>query len=166
MPSADAWHSVKGPSPWPGRHGGFPLPSAVVALGKSSTECPTCGTRQRSLCREGICRQLFAECSTRQRLCRVKSLLCRVQLHSAKHASAVVIVFLHWGAHVFLDHSIVSGLILSFVCLFKLPYWTCSILLLYLILKDNLNSNFHSFLPKKIFNYFDRNEKPFSYVYF
>ena len=50
-----------------GRHGGFSLPSAVVALGKSFSECPTCGTRQRSLCREGICRQLFAECNcTRQ----------------------------------------------------------------------------------------------------
>ena len=62
-----------------GRHGGFSLPSAVVALGKSFAECPTCGTRQRSLCREGICRQLFAECSTRQRLCRVQSLLCRTR---------------------------------------------------------------------------------------
>ena len=81
LPSADAWHSAKGPSPC--RHGGFSLPSAVMALGKSFAECPTCGTRQRSLCREGICRQLFVECSTRQRL-------CRVQLHSAKHASAVV----------------------------------------------------------------------------
>ena len=36
-------------------HSGNPLPSAVVALGKSFAECPTCGTRQRSLCREGIC---------------------------------------------------------------------------------------------------------------
>ena len=84
LPSADAWHSAKGPSPWPGRHGGFSLSSAVVALGKSFAECPTCGTRQRSLCHEGICRQLFAMCSTRQRLCRVQSLLYRVQLHSAK----------------------------------------------------------------------------------
>ena len=61
-----------------------------VALGKGAVtvtwpprrlffaECPTCDTRQRSLCREGICRQLFAECSTRQRLCRVQSLLCQV----------------------------------------------------------------------------------------
>ena len=62
------------------------LPSAVVALRKSFAECPTCGTRQRSLCHEGICRQLFAEWSTRQRFCRVQSLLCRVQLHSAKKA--------------------------------------------------------------------------------
>ena len=66
------------------------LPSAFPALGKGFAECPTKSTRQRSLCREGICRQLFAECSTRQRLCRMQSLLCRVQLHSAKHASAVV----------------------------------------------------------------------------
>jgi len=66
------------------------LPSAFPAPGKGFVECPICGARQRSLCREGICRQLFAEYSTRQRLCQVQSLFCRVQLHSAKHASAVV----------------------------------------------------------------------------
>ena len=66
------------------------LPSAFPALGKGFAECPTKSTRQIVVCREGICRQLFAECSTRQRLCRMQSLLCRVQLHSAKHASALV----------------------------------------------------------------------------
>ena len=53
---------------------GFFLPSADVTLGKGFTECPICGTRQRNLCRRILCRLLFAECGTRQRLCRVPHL--------------------------------------------------------------------------------------------
>jgi hypothetical protein len=45
------------------RHGCFSLRSAAVALGKAFAEWPTCGTRQSELYREGICRQLFAECN-------------------------------------------------------------------------------------------------------
>jgi len=55
------------------------LPSARTALGKAFAECPKFGTRQSSLYRKGIRRRLFAECCTRQRLCRVQSCLCRVQ---------------------------------------------------------------------------------------
>jgi hypothetical protein len=37
-------------------------------------------TRQRRLCRCTVCRALFAECDTRQRVCRVFLKLCRVLL--------------------------------------------------------------------------------------
>ena len=36
------------------------------------------GTRQRNFCRQNLCRETFAECSTRQSLCRVLGWLCRV----------------------------------------------------------------------------------------
>ena len=55
------------------------LPSARTTLGKAFAECPKFSTRQSSLYRKGIRRRLFAECCTRQRLCRVQSCLCRVQ---------------------------------------------------------------------------------------
>ena len=41
------------------------------ALGKGFAECPTKDTRQRRLCRPIFCRVTFAECSTRQSLCRI-----------------------------------------------------------------------------------------------
>ena len=53
--------------------------SAVGRRRQIFAECPKFGTRQSSLYREGIRRRLFAECCTRQRLCRVQSCLCRVQ---------------------------------------------------------------------------------------
>ena len=42
-----------------------------MALGKAFAECPTKDTRQRGLCRHRLCRVIFAEGYTRQRLCRV-----------------------------------------------------------------------------------------------
>ena len=56
----------------------------VSALGKGFAECPTKDTRQRRLCRRVICRVFFAECSTRQSLCRVQIGLCRVPLTLGK----------------------------------------------------------------------------------
>ena len=56
----------------------------VSALGKGFAECPTKDTRQRRLCRLFFCRVLFAECSTRQSLCRVQIGLCRVPLALGK----------------------------------------------------------------------------------
>ena len=53
------------------------LPS-VKALGKAFAECPKSDTRQSQLCCENLCRVSFAECYTRQRLCWVGSVLCRV----------------------------------------------------------------------------------------
>ena len=46
------------------------LPS-IRALGKTFAECPYSDTRQSKLCRGNFCRVSFAECYTRQRLCRV-----------------------------------------------------------------------------------------------
>ena len=46
------------------------LPS-IRALGKTFAECPYYDTRQSKLCRGNLCRVSFAECYTRQRLCRV-----------------------------------------------------------------------------------------------
>ena len=62
-------HSTKTPSTADGQ---FSLPSAVLALSKAFAECPTNGTRQRTLRRMRLCRLLFAECGTRQSLCRVQ----------------------------------------------------------------------------------------------
>ena len=41
-------------------------------------ECPTKDTRQRGLCHHRLCRVIFAEGYTRQRLCRVYMGICRV----------------------------------------------------------------------------------------
>ena len=60
------------------RDGRFSLPSVSGALGKAFAECPIKYTRQRVLCRSIFCRVCFAECHTRQRLCRVQYSLCRV----------------------------------------------------------------------------------------
>ena len=90
LPSAvSARHSAKDfskknifslPSAGSGRHSakdffkkrGKALLSAILALGKAFAECPTNGTRQRTLRRMRLCRLLFAECGTRQSLCRVQ----------------------------------------------------------------------------------------------
>ena len=56
----------------------------VLALGKAFAECPIKNTRQRPLCRPEFCRVLFAECGTRQRLCRVYLGLCRMFLTLGK----------------------------------------------------------------------------------
>ena len=56
----------------------------VSALGKAFAECPIKNTRQRPLCRPEFCRVLFAECGTRQRLCRMYLGLCRVFLTLGK----------------------------------------------------------------------------------
>jgi hypothetical protein len=60
------------------RNGHFSLPSALWHSAKSFAECPTKSTRQRRLCRCTVCRAFFAECYTRQRLCRVFLRLRRV----------------------------------------------------------------------------------------
>ena len=67
----------------PGSRHVAPMPSAK-ALGKVFAECPKSDTRQSQLCRENLCRVSFAECYTRQRLCRVRSVLCRVLLTLGK----------------------------------------------------------------------------------
>ena len=58
--------------------GDFSVPSVDVALGKGFAECPIYCTRQRTLCRQKLCRRVFAECNTRQTLCRVQTWVCRV----------------------------------------------------------------------------------------
>ena len=65
------------------RDGRFSLPSVTGALGKAFAECPIKDTRQRGLCRSIFCRVFFAECHTRQRLCRVQFDLCRVPPESS-----------------------------------------------------------------------------------
>jgi hypothetical protein len=63
-----------------------PLPSVRLALGKAFAECPIKCTRQRGLCRQIFYRAPFAECSTRQSLCRVYIVLCRVPEALGKEA--------------------------------------------------------------------------------
>jgi hypothetical protein len=60
------------------RNGCFSLSSALWHSAKLFAECPRKSTRQRRLCQCTLCRALFAECDTRQRLCRVFLRLCRV----------------------------------------------------------------------------------------
>jgi hypothetical protein len=60
------------------RNGLFSLPSALWHSAKRFVECPIKSTRQRSLCRCSLCRVFFAECDTRQSLCRVFLRLRRV----------------------------------------------------------------------------------------
>jgi hypothetical protein len=56
------------------------------ALGKGFTECPTKCSRQSPLCRHFLFCVSFAECNTRQSLCRVFLELCRVFLTLGKVA--------------------------------------------------------------------------------
>jgi hypothetical protein len=60
------------------RNGRFSLPSAPWHSANIFAECPRKSTRQRSLCRCTVCRAFFAECYTRQSLCRVFLCLRRV----------------------------------------------------------------------------------------
>jgi hypothetical protein len=60
------------------RNDRFSLPSALWHSAKRFAECPRKSTRQRSLCRCSLCRVFFAECDTRQSLCRVFLRLRRV----------------------------------------------------------------------------------------
>jgi hypothetical protein len=61
------------------RHNGcFSLTSAPWHSANLFAECPRKSTRQRRLCRCTMCRAFFAECDTRQSLCRVFLRLCRV----------------------------------------------------------------------------------------
>jgi hypothetical protein len=60
------------------RNSRFSLPSATWHSANIFAECPTKSTRQRSLCRCTVCRAFFAECHTRQSLCRVFLRLRRV----------------------------------------------------------------------------------------
>jgi hypothetical protein len=53
------------------RNGRFSLPSAPWHSANLFAECPRKSTRQRRLCRCTVCRAFFAECHTRQSLCRV-----------------------------------------------------------------------------------------------
>ena len=53
------------------------------ALGNPFAECPRSGTRQRPLCRQGLCRVLFAECNPAFAVC---------SWHSAKTGSPVATV--------------------------------------------------------------------------
>jgi hypothetical protein len=72
-----------------GRHSAktlSPSPVAVTAVflcrvlsgTRQFAECPGKSTRQRRLCRCTVYRALFAECDTRQSVCRVFLRLCRV----------------------------------------------------------------------------------------
>ena len=63
------------------RDGDFSLPSVQWHSAKFFAEYPTKSTRQRGCCRCTVCRAFFAECYTRQSLCRV--------LHSAKPLPSV-----------------------------------------------------------------------------
>jgi hypothetical protein len=60
------------------RNGCFSLPSAPWLSVNLFAECPRKSTRQRRLCQCTVCRALFAECDTRQSLCRVFLRLCLV----------------------------------------------------------------------------------------
>jgi hypothetical protein len=60
------------------RNDHFSLPSALWHSAKRFAECPRKSIRQRSLCRCSLCRVFFAECDTRQSLCRVFLRLRRV----------------------------------------------------------------------------------------
>jgi hypothetical protein len=60
------------------RNDHFSLPSARWHSAKRFAECPRKSTRQRRLCRCTVCRAFFAECNTRQSLCRVFLRLRRV----------------------------------------------------------------------------------------
>jgi hypothetical protein len=60
------------------RNGRFSLPSAVWHSAKIFAECPRKSSRQRRLCRCTVRRAFFAECNTRQSICRVFSRLRRV----------------------------------------------------------------------------------------
>jgi hypothetical protein len=60
------------------RNGRFSLPSAPWHSANLFAEYPRKSTRQRRLCRCTVCRAFFAECHTRQSLCRVFLRLCRV----------------------------------------------------------------------------------------
>ena len=62
LPSVLVWHSAKC--------------RPRVAPRCCFAECPKSDTRQRSLCRGRLCRVAFAECNTRQRVCRVQTGLC------------------------------------------------------------------------------------------
>jgi hypothetical protein len=58
------------------RDGDFSLPS--TKWHSANAECPTKSTRQRGRCRCTVRRAFFAECYTRQSVCRVFSRICRV----------------------------------------------------------------------------------------
>jgi hypothetical protein len=60
------------------RNGRFSLPSALWHSANIFAECPRKSNRQRSICRCTVCRAFFAECYTRQSLCRVFLKLRRV----------------------------------------------------------------------------------------
>jgi hypothetical protein len=65
-------HSAKPPSPSPRRRNGrYFLPSALWHSAKIFAECPRKSSRQRRLCRCTVHRAFFAECNTRQSICRV-----------------------------------------------------------------------------------------------
>jgi hypothetical protein len=53
------------------RDGRFSLPSAVWHSANIFAECPRKSSRQRRLCRCTVHRAFFAECNTRQSICRV-----------------------------------------------------------------------------------------------
>ena len=77
-------HSAKSPSLLPSRCTYFILLRVVWTIGKVFAECPMKNTRQTGLCRVNSSRVLFAECYTRQSLCRVFSRLCRVSVALGK----------------------------------------------------------------------------------
>jgi hypothetical protein len=60
------------------RNGFFSLSSVLWHSANHFVESPRKSTRQRRLCRRTVCRALFAECDTRQRLCQVFLRLCQV----------------------------------------------------------------------------------------
>ena len=74
LPSVWPWHSAKPPSRWRS-------PSWRLFF----AECQI-STRQRGLCRSTVYRAPFAECNTRQTICRVYIGLCRVPEALGKEA--------------------------------------------------------------------------------
>ena len=80
----EIWHSANAPWPSPLRHVTFFRRASVSALGKVFVECPIENTRQRAVCRYCRWRVQFAECCTRQILCRVFFGLCRVPVAHGK----------------------------------------------------------------------------------
>jgi len=77
-------HSANAPWPSRCRRVTFFRRASVLTLGKVFAECPIENTQQRDVCRHCRCHMLFAECYTRQSLCRVFFCLCRVPVAHGK----------------------------------------------------------------------------------
>jgi hypothetical protein len=96
LPSAGGRHSAKTPSPSPGAVTAAFLCRVLPGTRQSLCRVPEKSTRQRRFYRCTVCQALFAECDTRQRLCRVFLRLCRVlqPLDKAVDSSSVSYIFI------------------------------------------------------------------------